>query len=270
MDTPIRGLLVDLDGVLYVGDDPIPGALEAVERLRRRGTGLRFLTNTSTKPAAAVAEKLFRLGIPATAAEVVSPVRAALTTLRRREAKAPYLVVDERLAPEFSEFSSAGAFPAPPTGKPDSIVIGDIGRRWSYDLMNRLFSLVTAGAAMVALHKGRTWRTEAGLQIDIGAFVTGLEYATGVQAIVTGKPSPEFFRAALDDLGLAAEEVVMAGDDIDSDIGGAQAIGIRGVLVRTGKYRPDYVGKSAIAPWRTIASFAEIDTLPGLLDEQEP
>lgn len=259
----VGGLLIDLDGVLYVDEQAVPGAAAAIRRLRVRGLPLRFVTNTSTKPAHVVEEKLTRLGIEVRAGEVATPLRAASSILRRRGATSPYLVVDERVASEFDALGPVGRYPAPPSAPPDFIVVGDIGRRWDYDLMNSLFSMVTAGARLLALHKGRTWQTGSGLALDIGAFVAGLEYASRTEAIVTGKPSPEFFLAALADMDVAAGAAVMIGDDIDGDIAGAQSAGIRGVLVRTGKYRQEYVERSGIVPWRTLDSIAEVGELLG-------
>ena len=126
-ESPVGGLLIDLDGVVYVGEEPLPGAVECIRNLRARGLPFRFVTNTSTKPAHDVEAKLARLGIEARPGEVMTPVRAAVSTLRRMGAKAPYLVVDERVAPEFGSLTPAGVFPDPPTERPDFIVVGDIG-----------------------------------------------------------------------------------------------------------------------------------------------
>ena len=118
--------------------------------------------------------------------------------------------------------------------------------------------MVRGGAEIVALHKGRYWQTEHGLQVDIGVFVAGLEYATGKPATVIGKPSATFFRMGLKDLGVDPESVVMVGDDIEADVGGAQRAGVRGVLVRTGKYRPDDLERSDLAPDAVITSIADL------------
>ena len=115
---------------------------------------------------------------------------------------------------------------------------------------------------MLALHKGRYWQTETGLRMDIGAFVAGLEYVTGQSATVIGKPSPDFFTLVLQDLGLLPEQVAMVGDDIESDIGGAQAVGMKGVLVRTGKYRSETTAVSKIKPSLIIDSVADLPDLP--------
>jgi HAD superfamily hydrolase (TIGR01458 family) len=114
------------------------------------------------------------------------------------------------------------------------------------------------GAGLIALHKGKYWQTAEGLRVDIGAFIAGLEYVTGVDATVIGKPSPAFFQAAVNELGCSKDEIVMVGDDIDADVGGAQQCGIRGILVRTGKYRQDAVAVSSIVPDGTLDSIAHL------------
>ncbi len=263
----IRGVLLDLDGVVYVGDEPLTGAVQAVRRLRDRGLSLRFVTNTSTKPISAVEAKLERLGIDIEPGEVISAVRTAVLTLQRLKAKSLYLVVDERVRAEFDEFAPVGFFPDAPSTRPDFVVVGDIGNRWDYDLMSSIFRLVHDGAGLLAVHKGRSWQTENGLALDIGAFVAGIEYAAGIEAIITGKPAAGFYEATLDDMGMRPDETIMVGDDIDSDVGGAQALGIRGVLVRTGKYREDYASRSSIVPWQTLDSIRELLSLPELREE---
>jgi HAD superfamily hydrolase (TIGR01458 family) len=141
------------------------------------------------------------------------------------------------------------------------IVVGDIGDAWNYQMLNEVFSCLMRGAKLIAIHKNRFWQTENGLQMDIGAFIAGLEYAASTQAMLIGKPSADFFNMALADLNLQPNEVLMVGDDIDSDIGGAQASGLRGVLVRTGKYRQAYTDKSVIKPDAVIDTVADLPAL---------
>jgi len=144
--------------------------------------------------------------------------------------------------------------------KADFVIIGDIGNTWSYALLNSVFQQLINGAQLIAIHKNRFWQTEHGLQLDIGAFISALEYASRKQATIIGKPSPDFFQAALTELLLPADQVAIVGDDIDSDIGGGQNAGLTGILVKTGKYRQTYVEKSLIKADITIPSIAE---LPG-------
>ena len=147
---------------------------------------------------------------------------------------------------------------------PARLVVGDIGAQWSYPLMDRAFRELMNGAELVAMHKNRYFQTGDGLRLDIGCFVAGLEFATGHTAIIVGKPSPDFFQLGLESLGLPAENVAMVGDDIDSDVGGSQAIGIAGILVRTGKYREAYAKESEVRPDAVIDSIADLPRLIGL------
>jgi HAD superfamily hydrolase (TIGR01458 family) len=135
----------------------------------------------------------------------------------------------------------------------DAVVLGDIGDGWNHALLQRIFDEVMAGAALVALHRGRFWQLDGGLALDIGVYVAGLEYVTGRQATVCGKPAPAFFQAGLDALELPAAQVAMVGDDIVSDIGGAQACGLTGVLVRTGKFREEQLTRAGVTPDLVVA-----------------
>jgi HAD superfamily hydrolase (TIGR01458 family) len=253
----LRAVLFDLDGVFYVGDSIIPGGALAIEHAKSRGLSCRFLTNTTRHTREGIHEKTRRLGLPIEEAEIVSTVTAAVHALRERGRPRCRLVVCDDVRSEFDEFTAVeGASPV------DVVVVGDIGNAWTYDLLNQLFRDVMAGAEILALHKGRYWMEPDGLRLDIGAFVAGLEFATGRTARVLGKPSPEFFRLALSSAGVAPASALMVGDDIVSDVGGAQRAGMRGVLVRTGKYRPDDSDRTGITPDLTIDSVAD---LPGIL-----
>jgi len=162
---------------------------------------------------------------------------------------------------EFDEFAVAESGS---DARPDVIVVGDIGTAWDYRLLSELFEQLIAGATLVALHKGRYYQGPDGLILDIGGFVAALEYAASVEAVVIGKPSSRFFQLAVSDMGLEPNEVVMIGDDIESDVGGAQRAGLRGILVRTGKYRGHLVEKSAVIPDLIIESIADLPRLLGL------
>lgn len=246
----IKGLLADMDGVWFVGDRALPGAIEALARLRARSIPVRFVTNTTTKTQAEMAKKMLSMGFDVDASEFVTTPVAAASLLRAGGIEHVRLVVSLSIRGEFAGFSTA-----PPH---QAIVIGDIGRVWNYDLMSELFRQIMDGAEIVALHKGRYWQVDDGLALDIGAFVAGLEYATGKAAAVIGKPSPAMFYAALTDLGLEADDVVMVGDDVYNDVGGARSAGIRSVLVKTGKYREELVAASGVTPDLTIESIAEL------------
>jgi HAD superfamily hydrolase (TIGR01458 family) len=141
------------------------------------------------------------------------------------------------------------------------VIVGDLGERFDYAALNRAFRLLMDGAELVALQKNRFWRTPDGLSLDAGPFVAALEYATGQEAVVVGKPARAFFSTVLDDLGVPAADAVMVGDDVESDIGGALGAGLRAILVQTGKYRRDRVEASGIAPTATTASIADVPAL---------
>lgn len=142
------------------------------------------------------------------------------------------------------------------------IVVGDIGDAWTYPLLNEVFNCLMNGAKLIAIHKNRFWQTEQGLQMDIGGFIDGLEYASGVKAMIIGKPSDDFFQIALADMGLKPNEAAIVGDDIDVDVGGGQQAGLTGILVKTGKYRQSYAESSIIKPDLIIDSIVD---LPGVL-----
>jgi HAD superfamily hydrolase (TIGR01458 family) len=247
----IRGILFDLDGVLYVGDQVIEGAVDAIRYIKEQQIPHRFVTITTTQSRKALSQKLHALGFPIEPHDILSTPTAACDYLRQRQPGSCYFLVSEAIREEFSEFATSET-------SPDVVVIGDIGRTWTYDLVNHLFQMVMAGADLIALHKGKYWQTEEGLRVDIGAFIAGLEYVTGVDAIVIGKPSPPFFQATVHELDRPRDEIVMVGDDIDADVGGAQQCGIRGILVRTGKYRQEVVAASSIVPDATLDSIAQL------------
>lgn len=248
----MRGILFDMDGVVHVGDSAVPGARETLERLEARGIPCRFVTNTTTSSPAQLHEKMRRLGLPIAKEHIRTTHEVATRYLEKIGNPACYLLVAEGALDAYAGVPIS-------TTRPDCVIIGDIGSRWNYDILNRVFNMVMDGADIIALHKGRYWKTQRGLQVDIGLFVAGLEYCTGKSATVVGKPSPAFFEAALADLGLSADDVVMVGDDIENDVGGAQRAGMRGVLVKTGKYREDAVARSRIAPDAVLETLADLN-----------
>ena len=235
----VRGVLLDLDGVVYVGDAPVPGASAAVDWLEREGVPYRYLTNTTSRPRQAIVEKLAGVGITATRDRILTPAVAAAAWLRRHDVVRPALFVPAATATEF-----AGLDPLPDGAEEGAgaVVVGDLGAGWDFATLNRAFRLLMSEAAppLVALGLTRYWRADDGLRLDAGPVVRALEYATGRAAVVLGKPDPAFYRTAVDALGLEPgldpAQVVMVGDDVRTDVGGAQRAGLAGVLVRTGKF----------------------------------
>jgi phospholysine phosphohistidine inorganic pyrophosphate phosphatase len=254
-EPPPRGLLLDLDGTVYEDEALVPGADEAIAALRQGGVPVRFVTNTTRVPCATIAGWLEGYGIPATPDEIFTPPRAAASWLRERGVRRLALCLPQESFREFAGFEIVER-------DPQAVVIGDLGPSWTFAAMNRAFRWLLDGAGFVALHRNRYWKTEGELVLDVGAFVAAFEYATGREATLVGKPSRAMFEAAARSMGLALADVAMVGDDLQADIGGSQALGIRGFMVRTGKYRRAEVEGSGIAPDRVIASVA---SLPGLL-----
>lgn len=253
----LKGFLFDLDGVLHIGSRVIEGAPEAVERIRSAGFACRFITNTSTLSLASLQQKLDALGFAVAPEEIISAPQATVLYLRRQADPVCRLLLAEDVKRDFGEFRQSDT-------DADYIVVGDIGEAWSYRLLNEVFNRLIHGAKLIAIHKNRFWQTEQGLQMDIGGFVEALEYASGVKAMIIGKPSADFFQIALDDMGLKPAEAAIIGDDIDTDVGGGQQAGLRGILVRTGKYRQAYAEASAIEPDRVLDSIRDLPSALGL------
>jgi len=249
-----KGLLFDLDGVLFVGDQPIEGARETIAWIKSKGIPTRFLTNTTTRSLAKLHEKLKRLDLPIELDEVFSPPRIAAAWLRQKGSPTVLLVLNDDTRTEFDSFEENPA-------QPDYIVLGDYGNEWDYKLLNRLFNLLLQGSEMLALHKGKMWQTENGMRMDIGAFVTGLEYTSGKQATVIGKPEKPFFELAIASMNLRPSEIIMIGDDIYNDIRGAKNVGARAILVRTGKYREELVNSAEVKPDLVIDSVVDLKGL---------
>ncbi len=254
----VKGVLFDLDGVLYTGPHAIKGAVDAVAKIRDSGMPCRFVTNTSTLSLVSLQQKINALGFDIPANEIISAPQATLLYLKHQHDPVCRFLLANDVKKDFDDFRQSDV-------AAEYIVIGDIGNAWSYQLLNEVFNNLMQGAKLIAIHKNRFWQTEHGLQMDIGGFIDALEYASGVKAMIVGKPSADFFQIALDDLGLKPDEVAMIGDDIDADVGGAQSVGLTGVLVRTGKYRQSYTEASAIKPDFIIDSIADLPLALGLV-----
>ena len=269
----IKGILCDIDGVIWDGQEtriPEPGAHEAIRYIKEvRKLPIRFVTNTTTRSLATLYKGIREGEFPIELEEIVSPPKLAAEFLRklaiendsvggegqRRQFKhgkpSVFLVMREDTETEFAEFPKDNE-------RPDYIVIGNNKEKWDYALMDRLFHMLMHGSEMLALHKQRFWLSGGEIRIDIGAFVTALAFASGKRATAIGKPEPLFFKTALEEIGVKPEEALMIGDDIETDIGGAHKAGLMGVLVKTGKYREEYVRQSKVTPDLVIASLGEL------------
>ncbi len=223
------GVLLDLSGVLHVGGAPLPGARDALRRLQRSGLALRYVTNTTRTPRAQIALQLSRTGFDLDIEQIFTAPMAARDYLREHALR-PHLLIHPALAEEFTDF---------PAGEANAVLVGDAGEAFNYASMNRAFRLLMDGAPLIAMGHNRYFREAAGLSLDAGPFIVALEYAAQVEAVVTGKPAAEFFRAACAAMATEPARTIMIGDDVESDVNGAARAGLRGILVRSGKFRRD-------------------------------
>lgn len=253
------GILLDIDGVLYVGDEPIEGAHEALSELRELGGGLRLVTNTTSRSRREVLEHLLELGFQAALEEVLTPAAMAVRHCRKSGHESVALLVGEALREDLAALDGS-----PADDRADAVILGDLGDGFTAEVLNHAFRLLMDGAELVALQHNRYWRRADGLALDVGAYAAALEYATGREAVVVGKPARAFFDAALADMGL--ERAVMVGDDVEADVGGAMAAGLPGVLVRTGKYRRDAL-PAGVTPTAVADSIKDV---PALLERMLP
>ncbi|HEC29352.1 MAG TPA: TIGR01458 family HAD-type hydrolase [Gammaproteobacteria bacterium] len=223
----ISGILLDLSGVLYVGDQPLEGTIDSLIRLKKTGIPIRYVTNTTRKPAAAIIRQLVNMGFSVNQEELFTAPMAAHSYLQSHRLS-PYMLIHKNLREEFTDLAC----------KPhNAVLIGDAEDDFTYRNMNSAFRLLIDGAPLIAMGKNRYFRESDGLSIDAGAFVEALEYSTGAKAIITGKPDQEFFMAAVDSMKTRPEETLMIGDDVDADVDGALNAGLQGILVQTGKYQ---------------------------------
>lgn len=234
----IRGVLFDLDGVLYDGGQPIDGAADAVRAVRGMGFPSLFVTNATSRPRAAVAAKLAACGIAAEAERILTPPVAAARWMRRNGPGSAALFVPESTKADFAGLPEVAA---DAQSGARFVVVGDLGAAWDFHTLNRAFRLLRndAEARLIALGMTRYWRAPDGVSLDAAPFVAALEHASGKTATVLGKPAREFFAEAAALLGLGRHELLMIGDDVRADVAGAQAAGLRAALVRTGKFRAE-------------------------------
>jgi HAD superfamily hydrolase (TIGR01458 family) len=249
----MAAILLDVDGVLHVSGEPIPGAVEAVSRLRSDGHRIRFVTNNSIRSRAALAQELREQGFPLEDEELqTTPIAAA----QRLGGRRVFALVMSAIVPDLAGIELVG-------DAADAVLIGgcdetlEPNQVFSYMNLARAYSEIQAGADLFCLHKNPWWQTSRGPMLDGGAFVAGLEYATGVDATVVGKPSAACFAAALAALDAEPELTWMVTDDLEQDVPGAQLFGMKTVLLRTGKFRPETLERSSAVPDAVLSSIAQ-------------
>ncbi len=256
----MAAILLDVDGVLHVSGEPIPGAADAIRRLRSAGHRLRFVTNTTTRSKAQLASDLKAMGIELEPEEVQTTADAAVAALAGRRVVA---LVMHALVGDLEGIELVG-------DDADAVLIGGADESpetnlvFSYMNLARAFAELELGAELYCMHRNRWWQTQRGPLLDCGCYVAGLEYAAQTEATVLGKPSPAYFDAACQALDAEPSMTWMVGDDLETDVIGARGVGMRAVLVRTGKFRPDAVEVSRVQPDGIVSSIAQ---LPEWLEE---
>lgn len=251
----IRGVLLDIDGVLHVSMQPIAGAAETLHWLDQRGYPTCFVTNTTTVACATLAQRLQQIGLPIVEQRLLTaPVATANYIRQHFPGKRCWVLTKGDTAADFTGIELV----EPPADDIGVVVIGGAEELLTYEAMNSAFRLVMDGAALLAMHTNMYWRTTSGLQLDSGPYVRALEIATGRRAVVLGKPDRAFFEQALLTIGVQPNEAIMVGDDIENDVAGAQRAGMSGVLVYTGKHKADSPLLQKIHPDASLSSIADL------------
>jgi HAD superfamily hydrolase (TIGR01458 family) len=276
----VRGLLLDMDGVLVLRGRPIVGAPEALAKLERRGLPYRVVTNTSVLSRDSLSAWGASVGLPVPPDRIISALSASAAFTAHAYAGRPLFV----LASEDARREFAGQWLLDPNNADEpgaeaaAVIVGDSPEAATYENLNRAFRLIRGGARLIGMHKNRWWLTPAGPTLDSGAFVAGLEFATGTRALILGKPSPAFFREAAHELlgaisgarGRAPRprlaSVAMVGDDLWTDVLAAQRLGMRGIFVLSGKHGRAELAQAAAQTRGGGRPHLVADTLAGAID----
>ncbi len=250
----VRGVLCDIDGTLYFKGSPIPGAIDAVSELRKARIKLLFLTNTDSKSPKTVYRQLIDFGFSLEEEEIFTPISALQTFLLENRDKKIFLLASKEVEEEFQRFNLVHY-----DETPDYVIISDFSDNWDVNRLNTAFKYLLRGAKLFGTQGNRYCLDHKGKpQIDTGSFVRMLADAAQVPFSLFGKPSTGFFVQALNKIGLKAKECVVVGDDIESDIKGARKVGIKSVLVRTGKAKGSVSFEKSMEPFLIINSFGSL------------
>jgi HAD superfamily hydrolase (TIGR01458 family) len=248
----IRGILLDIDGVLHVSMQPIAGAADTLRWLDQHGYRTCFVTNTTTASRATLAQRLAAIGLPLTEQQLITaPVATANYIRQHYPGKRCWVLSKGDAEADFAGIDLVEA-------NAEIVVIGGAEELLTYEAMNAAFRMLMDGAVLLAMHTNLYWRTSDGLRLDSGPYVHALELATGKQATVLGKPARPFFEQALQSIGVEAAEAIMVGDDLENDVRGAQQAGLRGILVCTGKHHADSPLLERIHPDAILLSIADL------------
>ncbi|MHA1884200.1 MAG: HAD-IIA family hydrolase [Promethearchaeota archaeon] len=249
-----KGILSDIDGTLYFKGTAVPGAIETISKLRKLGLKLIFFTNTDSKSPITVLKTLQNHGFTIKMEEIFTPIIALKEFLTKFPDKKVFFVTTAEVENEFQET---------PRNKgseiPEFVVVGDFQDNWDVNRLNEAFKYVLKGAKLLGTQGNIYYLDHKGEPvIDTGSFVQMIAKAANVIPKIFGKPSKEYFFQALNKLNLPPSDVLVVGDDLESDIQGAINSGIKGVLVKTGKGQFYDQKTSKIKPFKVIKSFSSI------------
>jgi len=227
MEKPYNALFLDLDGVLFVGEKPIPDAAQAVRSAREAGLTLRFLTNTATQSRRALIDKLAAMDIQVEEEELYTAPIAAKHYIREHGLR-PFCLIHPDIRGDMAGLDETD---------PNCVLLGDARDDLNYRNLNRAFQLCIEGATLIGIGMNRYFQSDEGLMLDAGPFIRAIEWAADTRALIMGKPGGGFFQQVVASTPFSADECLMVGDDVFSDIEGAVHAGLQGCLVRTGKFR---------------------------------
>jgi len=254
--TGVKGLLIDLEGVLYSDNNLIPGSIEVIKELKKNSLKLRFLTNTTTAPRKIIFNKLYDFGFDIEEKEIFTPIIATKNYLRDNRVKRIALITNIEIIEEFNDYEITQK-------NPEAVIMGDIYKNFKWDILDRIFKLVyLQNAALIALHQNKYSMRDGEVSLDLGPFVKAIEYSSEKKSILMGKPEKNFFDLAVKDLNINNENILMIGDDISSDIEGSINANLKAIQVKTGKFQEKDL-KYPTQPNYRLNSITELPKLLG-------
>ncbi len=233
----IKALLIDLEGVVYQEGKEIPGSISFIQYLDKINLPYLFLTNTTTMPRKDIAKKLLNLGLKINPKKIITPLIAAQNYLKNNHLLSIALYCNKKCYVDFEDFDINFQ-------SPDAVIIGDLYKKFTWLKLNEIFHTSLNSKKLIAFHKNKTGTRKGKIALDLGPFIKALEYALDKNFILMGKPNKFFFQTAVDHIGINNKEILMIGDDIIVDIGGAQDLNLQTCLVKTGKYGKQLSPKS--------------------------
>ena len=265
----IGGVLFDIDGVLVTSWEPIDGAAGTLRVLTDHQIARSYLTNTTTKTRAQIAQLLTDAGMDVSPDEVITAAVLTAEYVRDRYPGARcFLVNSGQIGEDMPGIDVVylNDVPGPDPDPPDVVLLGGAGPEYDHVTLSRVYDWMAQGVPVVAMHRSTSWNTADGLRVDTGMYLIGMEETSGRKATAVGKPAPEGFLAAASRLGVDPEEMYIVGDDLNNDVLAGQVVGMTGVLVRTGKFRQNTLDRwradeFAMQPNHVIDSVADLPKL---------